>query len=49
MFVSWVTSVSRLNVGEVIAIDGKTTRRSCDPGLGKGVTRMGSAWASQNP
>jgi predicted transposase YbfD/YdcC len=47
-FVSWVRSVSRLSSGEVIAIDGKTARRSYDQGQGKGAIHMVSAWASQN-
>ena len=47
-FLSWVRSVSRLTAGEVIAIDGKTARRSYDKGKGKGAIHMVSAWASQN-
>jgi predicted transposase YbfD/YdcC len=47
-FLSWVRSVSRLTTGEVIAIDGKTARRSYDKAKGKGAIHMVSAWASQN-
>jgi predicted transposase YbfD/YdcC len=47
-FLRWVRSVSRLTAGEVIAIDGKTARRSYDRGQGKGAIHMVSAWASQN-
>lgn len=47
-FLSWVRSISRLTAGEVIAIDGKTARRSYDKGKGKGAIHMVSAWASQN-
>ena len=47
-FLSWVRSVSRVTSGEVIAIDGKTVRRSYDEGAGKGAIHMVSAWASQN-
>ena len=47
-FVSWVRSVSRVSDGEVIAIDGKTVRRSYDAGKEKGAIHMVSAWASQN-
>lgn len=47
-FLRWVRSVSRLTAGEVIAIDGKTARRSYDQGQGKGAIHMVSAWASQN-
>jgi predicted transposase YbfD/YdcC len=34
--------------GQVIAIDGKTLRRSHDKSLGKGAIHMVSAWASEN-
>ncbi len=47
-FLSWVRSVSRITDGEVIAIDGKTVRRSYDAGKNKGAIHMVSAWASQN-
>ena len=47
-FLRWVRSVSRLTEGEVIAIDGKTARRSYDQGTSKGAIHMVSAWASQN-
>lgn len=47
-FLSWVNTVSRLTDGEVIAIDGKTVRRSYDKESGKGAIHMVSAWASQN-
>jgi len=43
-----VRAVSRLTTGEVIAIDGKTARRSYDQGQGKGAIHIVSAWASQN-
>ncbi len=47
-FVSWVTTISRLTDGEVVALDGKTLRRSHDKGAGKAAIHMVSAWASQN-
>lgn len=47
-FLSWVRSVSRVTSGEVVAIDGKTVRRSYDEGGHKGAIHMVSAWASQN-
>ena len=47
-FLSWVRAVSRVSEGEVIAIDGKTVRRSYDKGKNKGAIHMVSAWASQN-
>lgn len=47
-FLSWVSTVKRVSEGEVIAIDGKTVRRSYDQGKNKGAIHMVSAWASQN-
>ncbi len=47
-FVSWVTTVSQLTEGEVVALDGKTLRRSHDKSAGKAAIHMVSAWASQN-
>jgi len=47
-FLSWVTTISQVSVGEVVAIDGKTLRRSHDKGAGKAAIHMVSAWASQN-
>ena len=43
-FLSWVRAVSRVSEGEVIAIDGKTVRRSYDEGKNKGAIHMVSAW-----
>ena len=34
-FADWVRGISELTRGEVVAIDGKTLRRSCDSGCGK--------------
>jgi predicted transposase YbfD/YdcC len=47
-FVSWISTVSHLTAGEVIAIDGKRVRRSHHGWLGKGAIHMVSAWASAN-
>ena len=47
-FLSWVRSVSRITEGEVIAMAGKTVRRSYDAGKEKGAIHRVSAWASQN-
>jgi predicted transposase YbfD/YdcC len=47
-FVSWVTRVSQLTAGEVVALDGKTLRRSHDKSAGKAAIHLVSAWASQN-
>ena len=47
-FMDWVNSVSQLTQGEVIALDGKTLRRSHDRPSGKEAIHMVSAWASEN-
>jgi predicted transposase YbfD/YdcC len=47
-FVSWIASVSQVTKGQVIAIDGKTLRRSHDRALGRGAIDMVSAWAAQD-
>ena len=44
----WVSSVHRLTQGQVIAVDGKTLRRSHDRRAGKEAIHMVSAWASEN-
>jgi predicted transposase YbfD/YdcC len=47
-FVSWVTAISQITAGQIIAIDGKRLRRSHDGRLGKAAIHMVSAWATQN-
>jgi predicted transposase YbfD/YdcC len=47
-FLSWMSAVSEMIEGQVIAIDGKVLRRSHDHGVGKGAIDMVSAWASAN-
>lgn len=47
-FLSWVKAISELTKGQVIAIDGKTSRRSHDRYLGKAAIQMVSAWAEAN-
>jgi predicted transposase YbfD/YdcC len=47
-FLRWMQAVSEVTQGEVIAIDGKTLRRSFDRAAGKGAIHMVSAWASAN-
>ena len=47
-FLDWVKAVSDVTRGQVIAIDGKTVRRSHDKSLGKSAIHMVSAWASEN-
>jgi hypothetical protein len=45
---SWVQAICKLSHGQVIAIDGKTLRRSHDKTNGKSAAHMVSAWASTN-
>jgi len=47
-FMKWIMAVSELTKGQVIAIDGKTLRRSHDKALGKEAIVMVSAWATAN-
>ena len=47
-FLGWISAVSRLIKGQVIAIDGKVLRRSHDRGIGKAAIDMVSAWATEN-
>lgn len=47
-FLSWMTEVAELTAGEVVAIDGKTLRRSYDRSASKSAIHMVSAWASGN-
>jgi predicted transposase YbfD/YdcC len=47
-FMSWIQSVYTITDGQVIAIDGKTLRRSHDRTAGKAAIHMVSAWAELN-
>ena len=47
-FIEWIQAVAQLTQGEVVAIDGKTVRRSHDRTLGKGAIHMVNVWASSN-
>ena len=47
-FIEWVQAVTQLTQGEVVAIDGKTVRRSHDRTLGKRAIHMVNVWASAN-
>jgi hypothetical protein len=47
-FVRWVESVFRVTKGQVIAIDGKTSRGSHDQAIGQDAIHLVSAWASAN-
>lgn len=44
----WLTAVFDIKDAQVIAIDGKTARRSGDNRLGKKALHMVSAWATEN-
>ena len=45
---SWITALHEISDGQVIAIDGKTLRRSYDAASSKSAIHMVSAWATQN-
>jgi predicted transposase YbfD/YdcC len=47
-FLQWIAAVSDITAGQVVAIDGKTVRRSHDTGIGRGAIHMVSAWATAN-
>jgi len=47
-FRSWVTAVVELTAGAVVAVDGKTLRRSHDRTQGKAALVLVSAWAETN-
>jgi predicted transposase YbfD/YdcC len=45
---SWITALHEISDGQVIAIDGKTLRRSFDQSSSKAAIHMVSAWATVN-
>jgi predicted transposase YbfD/YdcC len=47
-FLDWIQNVTELTQGQVVAIDGKTLRKSYDDMDGKAAIHMVSAWASAN-
>lgn len=47
-FLSWMQAVAEETQGEVVAIDGKTLRRSFDRSSAKRAIHMVSAWATEN-
>jgi predicted transposase YbfD/YdcC len=47
-FTRWISAISTVIGGQVIAIDGKVLRRSHDKGIGQAAIDMVSAWASAN-
>lgn len=46
-FAEWVNELVTLENGDIVAIDGKTLRRSYDRQSGKGAIHMVSAWAQR--
>jgi predicted transposase YbfD/YdcC len=47
-FVSWIQAVVQVVTGQLVAIDGKTLRRSYERRSAKAAIHMVSAWAAQN-
>jgi predicted transposase YbfD/YdcC len=47
-FLGWVQALAAGTAGQVVAIDGKTLRRSHDRATGQGALHLVSAWASAN-
>ena len=45
---SWITALHEITKGQVVAIDGKTLRRSFDTASSKSAIHMVSAWATAN-
>lgn len=45
---SWITAVHEITGGQIVAIDGKTLRRSFDAASSKSAIHMVSAWATAN-
>ena len=44
----WITALQEISEGQIIAIDGKTLRRSYDKASSKSALHMVSAWATAN-
>ena len=47
-FTEWIRTVSEITEGQIVAIDGKTIRRSHDSRAGRSAIHVVSAWASAN-
>jgi predicted transposase YbfD/YdcC len=45
---NWITALHEITDGQLVAIDGKTLRRSFDAASGKSAIHMVSAWATAN-
>ena len=48
-FTAWVGTIATPGEPEVVAIDGKTLRRSFDRGRDLATLHLASAWASEQP
>ena len=47
-FIEWVKAISEVTEGQIVAIDGKTVRRSHDSRAGRSAIHVVNAWASAN-
>jgi predicted transposase YbfD/YdcC len=47
-FVQWMKSIQKATSGQVVAIDGKTLRRSHDHAIDQGPIHIVSAWVNEN-
>jgi len=47
-FLNWINAIREVTAGDVVAIDGKTLRRSADAATGKSALHMISAWGAAN-
>ena len=47
-FTNWIKGVYKVTQGQLLAVDGKTLRRSHDKTIGKDAIHMVSVWASKN-
>lgn len=47
-FGGWMAAIAQHTAGQVVALDGKTLRRSHDRGNGQAALHLVSAWASRN-
>ena len=47
-FLNWIKSIEKVTAREVVAIDGKTLRRSYDTKSDKSAIHMVSAWANSS-
>src|SRR5271170_4029576 len=45
---SWIAALHEISAGQIVAIDGKTLRRSFDAASSKSAIHMVSAWATAN-